>query len=50
MVVIKDILDIYEIPFEDRRYLLDWINVMDIERSKAFNAAKEKRPPRSNDE
>lgn len=50
LVGLKDILDIYEIPFEDRRYLLDWINVMDIERSKAFNAAKEKRPPRSNDE
>lgn len=39
-VGLKDILDIYEIPFEDRRYLLEWFNVLDIERSKAFNASK----------
>ena len=47
LVGLKDILDIYEIPFEDRRFLLDWINVMDAERSKAFNAMKSNRDVKS---
>lgn len=50
LVGLKDILDIYEIPFEDRRYLLDWINVMDVERSRAFNAMKANRESRVNEE
>ena len=44
-VGLKDVLDIYEIPFEDRRYLLDWFTVIDIERSKAFNSMKSNKEP-----
>lgn len=39
-----DILNILEVPHEDRKYLLEWITVMDAARSKAFSdmkAAKE---------
>ena len=39
-----DILDILEVPFEDRKNLLEWISIMDSARSKAFSdmkAAKE---------
>jgi hypothetical protein len=33
----SDILDILEVPFEDRRFLLDWITIMDASRSKAIS-------------
>jgi hypothetical protein len=39
-----DILDILEVAKEDRKYLLEWITVMDAARGKAFRdlkAAKE---------
>ena len=35
-----DILDILEIPLEDRKYLLEWIGIMDAARSKAFREMK----------
>lgn len=35
-----DILDILEVPFNDRKYLLDWIATMDSARSKAFSDLK----------
>ena len=35
-----DILDILEVPFEDRKYLLEWISVMDAARSKAYSEMK----------
>jgi hypothetical protein len=44
-----DVLNILEIPFEDRKYLLEWITVMDSSRSKAFSdmrAAKESSKPK----
>lgn len=31
-----DILAILEVPFEDRKYLLEWLSVMDAARSKAL--------------
>lgn len=38
----SDILDILEIPKEDRKYLLDWLAVMDAERCKILADAKPK--------
>lgn len=35
-----DILDILEVPKEDRKYLLEWISIMDAARSKAFRDMK----------
>ena len=35
-----DIMNIMEIPKEDRKYLLEWIGIMDTARSKAIKAAK----------
>lgn len=35
-----DILDILEVPFEDRKFLLEWISIMDAARSKAFSEMK----------
>jgi hypothetical protein len=44
-----DILNILEIPQENRKLLLDWIAIMDAARSKAFKEMKpakvEKPPP-----
>lgn len=37
-----DILDIVEIPKEDRKYTLEWISVMDAARSKTIAAQKPK--------
>ena len=45
-----DILDILEVPIEDRKYLLEWIAIMDAARSKAFSelkAAKESKVQKS---
>lgn len=35
-----DILDILEYKKDDRKYLLEWIGIMDAARSKAIKAAK----------
>lgn len=35
-----DILDILEVPIEDRKYLLEWIAIMDAARSKAYSEMK----------
>jgi hypothetical protein len=35
-----DILNILDVPLEDRKYLLEWITIMDAARSKAFNEMK----------
>lgn len=37
---LSDILDILEVPKDDRKYLLEWIGIMDTARSKAIKAAK----------
>lgn len=37
-----DILDIFEIDKQDRKYLLDWISTLDAARSKVIAAAKPK--------
>jgi len=37
---LRDILDILEIASEDRKYVLDWIGVMDAARSKAIDLQK----------
>lgn len=42
-VGLRDILDIYEIDPTDRRYILDWIGVMDAARQKAIQAQKPKK-------
>lgn len=39
---LRDILDILEIASEDRKYVLDWIGVMDAARSKAIDLQKPK--------
>jgi hypothetical protein len=36
----SDILDILEVPFADRKYLLEWISVMDAARAKAYKDMK----------
>ncbi len=44
-----DILDILEVPFSDRKYLLEWITVMDAARSKAYKdtkQVKQTKPPK----
>lgn len=41
-VGLQDILNILEIPMEDRRWTLDWITVMDNIRSKALKDSKPK--------
>ena len=41
-VGLRDILDIMEIPIEDRKYVLDWISVMDAARSKMLEAQRPK--------
>ncbi len=41
-VGLKDILDILEIPFEDRRWTLDWITIMDNVRAKSIRDSKPK--------
>ena len=46
----KDLLDIMEVPFEDRKYLLEWITIMDASRSKTLSemkAAKESSKPKN---
>ena len=35
-----DLLDILEVPFDDRKYVLEWITVMDAARTKAFSEMK----------
>ena len=40
---LKDILDIYEIDQQDRKYLLEWIEVMDIKRNRYFSAQRANR-------
>jgi len=35
-----DILDILEVPKDDRKFLLEWITVMDAARSKAYSDMK----------
>jgi len=37
-----DILDILEIPLDDRKYTLDWISTMDAARSKAIDLQRPK--------
>jgi hypothetical protein len=37
---LRDILDILEIPLEDRKFTLDWISIMDAARSKAIDLQK----------
>jgi len=43
-VGLRDLLDILEIPFEDRKYVLEWISVMDAARSKMLEAQRPKTP------
>ena len=38
----QDVLDIMDIPKGDRRWIMDWITVMDAARSKAIRDAKPK--------
>jgi hypothetical protein len=39
---LSDILDILEIPFTDRKYVLEWISTMDSARSKMLEAQRPK--------
>lgn len=39
---LRDILDILEIPTQDRKYVLEWLSVMDNSRSKVLEAQKPK--------
>lgn len=41
---LRDILDILEIDIADRKYVLEWISVMDASRSKVIEASKPKQP------
>lgn len=41
-----DILNIMEYPEEDRKYLLDWIAIMDATRSKMYKDMKPKDKPK----
>ena len=36
LVGLKDILDIYEVPFENRKLLLEWIHIIDSTRSSNY--------------
>lgn len=38
----QDVLDILEIPIQDRRWIMDWISIMDDTRSKVLRDAKPK--------
>lgn len=40
---IGDILDILEVDVKDRKYLLEWVSIMDAARSKAIEAKKPKK-------
>lgn len=40
---LKDILDIYKVDLEDRRYLLEWFSTMDAVRQKIIKAQKPKK-------
>ena len=46
LVGFKDILDIFEVPFEDRKLLLDWIHVIDSTRSTSYASMKAARESR----
>lgn len=39
---LRDILDIMEIPIQDRKYVLEWVSVMDAARSKMLEAQRPK--------
>lgn len=39
---LSDILDILEIPLQDRKYMLEWVAVMDAARSKMLEAQRPK--------
>jgi hypothetical protein len=41
-VGLSDILDIMEVPFQDRKYVLEWVSVMDSARSKMLEAQRPK--------
>ncbi len=41
-----DILDILEIPKQDRKYVLEWVSVMDASRSKMLEAQRPKSQPK----
>lgn len=41
-VGLRDILDIMEIPFEDRKYVLEWVSIMDAARSKMLETQRPK--------
>lgn len=45
-VGLRDILDIMEIPFEDRKYVLEWVTIMDNARSKMLEAQRPKTQPK----
>lgn len=38
-----EILDIFEVQKEDRRYFLEWISILDAARSKAIEASRPKK-------
>lgn len=42
-----DIIDILEVPKEDRKNLLEWLNIMDTTRKKVFQDSKPKKPEAS---
>jgi hypothetical protein len=39
---LSDILDILEIPKQDRKYVLEWVSIMDAARSKMLEAQRPK--------
>lgn len=41
---LRDILDILEIPTQDRKYVLEWVSTMDAARSKMLEAQRPKQP------
>ena len=41
-VGLRDILDIMEVPLKDRKYILEWVSVMDASRSKMIQAQRPK--------
>ena len=41
-VGLRDILDIMEVPLKDRKYVLEWVSVMDAARSKMLQAQRPK--------
>lgn len=44
---LTDILDILEVPFEDRKLLLEWVGVIDAARSKAYQDQRAAREAQS---